>query len=64
MTDPYIRAAEHFPELKAQAIAKLEKRRVGTDGAVWVRARNADGTFVADDPITPEDEAWVLNQGG
>jgi hypothetical protein len=25
-----------------------------------VRARNADGTFMADDPLTPDiDEAWI-----
>jgi len=24
-----------------------------------VRARNEDGSFVGDDPNTPEDEAWV-----
>ena len=25
-----------------------------------VRARNADGTFIADDPSTPDiDEAWI-----
>jgi hypothetical protein len=34
-----------------------------------VRARNADGTFMADDPSTPDvDEAWVVtndtSQGG
>jgi hypothetical protein len=26
-----------------------------------VRARNADGTFIADDPSTPDvDEAWLV----
>jgi hypothetical protein len=30
--------------------------------ATLVRARNADGTFMADDPSTPDvDEAWVLD---
>ena len=29
-------------------------------GVTKVRARNADGTFMADDPSTPDvDEAWV-----
>jgi hypothetical protein len=29
-------------------------------GVTMVRARNADGTFMADDPSTPDiDEAWV-----
>lgn len=27
-----------------------------------VRARNADGTFIADDPATPQNEAWVPAQ--
>ena len=26
---------------------------------VLIRARNADGTYAADDPATPENEAWV-----
>lgn len=26
---------------------------------VLIRARSADGTFIADDPATPEDESWV-----
>lgn len=29
------------------------------DGTVLIRARNEDGTFIADDPSTPQDEAWV-----
>jgi hypothetical protein len=37
--------------------------------ATLVRARNADGTFMADDPSTPDiDEAWLVtndfNGGG
>ena len=27
-----------------------------------IRARNADGTYMADDPTTPEDEAWVATE--
>ena len=27
-----------------------------------IRARNADGTYMADDPSTPEDEAWVATE--
>lgn len=30
-------------------------------GTVLVRARNEDGTYVADDPATPQDEAWVAS---
>jgi hypothetical protein len=26
---------------------------------VLVRARNEDGTYMADDPTTPENEAWT-----
>jgi hypothetical protein len=38
-------------------------------GVTMVRARNADGTFMADDPATPDiNEAWVVvndfNGGG
>lgn len=33
---------------------ELERR-----GKILVRAHNADGTFRADDPVTPENEAWV-----
>lgn len=40
-------ASCHLPE---EFIAALSPGRV--------RARNADGTFRADDPATPEDEAW------
>jgi hypothetical protein len=30
-------------------------------GVTMVRARNADGTFMADDPTTPDvDEAWLV----
>lgn len=28
------------------------------------RARNADGTFIADDPATPSNEAWVISDQG
>lgn len=62
MTSPYIRAAERFPELKAQAVAALEIR-LQEQPPELVRARNADGTFIADDPATPDvNEAWVPYQ--
>jgi hypothetical protein len=32
-----------------------------TAGVTVVRARNADGTYTADDPATPDvNEAWVV----
>lgn len=61
MTSPYIRAAEQFPEIKAQAVAALEIR-LQEQPPELVRARNADGAFRADDPSTPENEAWVPYQ--
>jgi hypothetical protein len=54
----YLRAAQAIPAIKEQALLKLEERRLAEDGTVLVRAHNADGTFVADDPSTPQDEAW------
>ena len=51
--NPYLRAAQAIPAIKAQAIAKLEERRVDVDGTVWVRARDEHGRFVPDDPATP-----------
>lgn len=62
--NPYLRAAQAIPAIKAQAIAKLEHRRVDVDGTVWVRARDEHGRFVPDDPATPEDEAWIQTQPG
>lgn len=60
MTNPYLRAARAIPAIKTQAIAKLEHRHTEViDGILMERARNADGTFRADDPLTPENEAWV-----
>jgi hypothetical protein len=56
--NPYLRAAQQHPEIKLQAIAALENRQQEAPTEL-VRARNADGTFVADDPSTPDiDEAW------
>jgi|TARA_R110000737_G_scaffold290017_2_gene296581 hypothetical protein len=34
---------------KLRVVAEVEK----------VRARNEDGSFIGDDPSTPENEAWV-----
>lgn len=54
--NPYLRAAQKRPELKREAAIKLESRQPAP-----VRARHPDGTFVADDPATPDvDEAWVV----
>jgi hypothetical protein len=61
--NPYLRAAER---LRQQAQEKLQQRIYEETGvevidvAVVERARNEDGTFMADDPSTPDvDEAWV-----
>lgn len=55
--NPYLRAAETRPELVEEAAIKLAER----EPPERVRARNADGTFMADDPATPDvDEAWVM----
>ena len=60
--NPYIRAAEQFPGLKAQAVAALEIRHQQEteiiDGILMERNRDELGRFVADDPTTPENEAW------
>ncbi len=59
MTNPYLRAAQAIPAIKEQAIAALEAR-LQEQPPEPVRARNADGTYRADDPSTPDvNEAWV-----
>ena len=64
-TNPYLRAAERFPELKEKALEALEKRQREQaeteviDGVLMKRARDEQGRFIADDPTTPENEAWV-----
>lgn len=59
MNNPYIRAAQTIPEIKEEAMVKLEARLQEQQPA-RERARNADGTFKADDPATQDvDEAWV-----
>jgi hypothetical protein len=47
MTSPYLRAAAR---LRAQAALKLEQRHA----AEPVRARDANGQFIPDDPATPD----------
>jgi len=37
---------------------ELARRGIGVN-AKKVRARNSDGTLKADDPSTPENEAWT-----
>ncbi len=55
--NPYLRAAQAIPAIREQAIAALDRRQQQPEP---VRARNPDGTFMADDPTTPDvDEAWV-----
>lgn len=57
--NPYLRAAEHCPEIRAQAVAALEERRSeAPDGDLMERARDEEGRFIGDDPATPENEAW------
>jgi len=55
--NPYLRAARHCPEIRAQVVAALELRH--QEEAALVRARDAQGRFIANDPATPENEAWV-----
>lgn len=56
--NPYLRAAQQRPELKAIAAEALEIRR--QEQSNLVRARDDRGRFIADDPTTPENEAWKL----
>ena len=65
--NPYIRASKKFPAMRARALERLGKRparperpdRPAKPGG-RVRARQAAGTFKADDPATlVVDEAWV-----
>lgn len=55
--NPYLRAAKVIPEIRARAVAALELRY--QEEAALVRARDAQGRFIANDPATPENEAWV-----
>lgn len=62
--NPYLRAAAKFPQLKLRAKERLGKRAARPDRPAKpggrVRARQAAGTFKADNPATPVvDEAWV-----
>lgn len=56
--NPYIRAAQKVPAIKSEAVAALELRQQ-EEAAELVRARDDMGRFVADDPSTPENEAWT-----
>lgn len=62
MTNPYIRAAQAIPAIKEQAAMKLEERLQEDaeiiDDILMERARDEHGLFIADDPSTPENEAW------
>ena len=62
MTNPYIRAAQKVPAIKEEATVKLEQRLQEDaeiiDGILMKRARDEQGRFIADDPSTPENEAW------
>jgi len=55
-------SAELLAEIIAAATdSHLPQELIGSLGGMpeLLRARNPDGTFVADDPFTPEDEAWA-----
>jgi hypothetical protein len=54
--NPYIRAAATRPNLVEEALIKLEERGVEPE---LIRARDEQGRFIADDPTTLQDEAWV-----
>ena len=60
--NPYIRAAQKVPAIKEEAVSKLEQRLQEDveviDGILMERNRDEQGRFVADDPSTPENEAW------
>jgi hypothetical protein len=55
--NPYIRAAATRPNLVEEALIKLEEREAQPE---LIRARDEQGRFIADDPTTPQGEAWVL----
>jgi hypothetical protein len=50
-----------FPDESAWIKAATEAGFYCSPGGFNLRERNADGTFVADDPATPVDEAWQPN---
>lgn len=52
--NPYLRAAATRPDLAQEATIKLQDRE-----PELIRARDSQGRFLADDPTTPEDEAWT-----
>lgn len=46
-------ALKLLPPVAIKHVKKVEVKEMAKR-----RARNADGTFVADNPATPQDEAW------
>ena len=58
MINPYLRAAQKVPSIKEEATLKLEQR-LQEQPPELERARDEQGRFIADDPSTPENEAWV-----
>ena len=58
--NPYLRAAKKFEELKEKSLKALEKRH--HESPQMERARDEQGRFIADDPNTPENEAWVSSK--
>ena len=51
-----MQACEDAAEVIKRQAAEIEKL---TESSKPKRARNTDGTLKADDPATPENEAWV-----
>lgn len=47
------------PETSQDKIPQKEVEKEQPKEVKRVRARNDEGEFVADDPTTPENEAWV-----
>jgi hypothetical protein len=50
-----------FPDEQSWIKAATEAGFYSNPGGFNLRERNADGTFVADDPSTPPDAAWQPN---
>jgi hypothetical protein len=58
-------AANPAPEVLAELVAAAQAANLPTEFVAALspereRARDEQGRFIADDPATPEDEAWVL----
>lgn len=56
--------AEIAAEKAAKEAAALEAQKMEAEGYERVRARDAGGHFIPDDPSTPENEAWEWQKKG